>query len=617
MASEQVHCRTTPIKTGWEVARHRGPAHATIARNPHTAGTAVGGGRQSQAIVAHPDRSPVARQAGFTPFPVGLTGVGQVNLAPSSCCHQQSARGIHVHGQPIAIADTRRGDVLPVRPSEDTVGARFAQIQSPICAFVRRSSTGRQQARAIGIAGHGRPVRIGRAVQGAPSGAVSIKHTHQARRVVGLPAPVEDVLEEEIPVAVGLVQRHHARVVLHQNFGVVVCWCLALNPADATIPGQHVLARHGEGSNGLAIGGNRHSLVIHAAWHVHGHPTEALVTRDVNAQLCVRSLRDRHQDVLANGHFTPILRDRRCDSRLQLGRGFAAQAVLIDHHIQGLAGVTTAVDHLDAIGHCEIGVELVQRTGEGDLGRVGTRDRHAIGAHRLNGPGGQRQRDRRLTGQVATKRLAVEIQRRGLPHHHGVGCRHRHGRSIWQGSNNAQQLGRQTAREVNVADVLTVFGQGIDAQGPAKDISVNALAAQQLVDALKGIQGVVATTAVHLVRSGTTVQHVVAQTAIQFVTTPTPDQQNRCRTAGQSPQHVVTFQVDRFAATGAQQQVVVASTTGDFQGHAALEAAGIERVVALAHVHQHMTDATELLIETLEFHTHNVAAFKAAEDESL
>ena len=48
-----------------------------------------------------------------------------------------------------------------------------------------------------------------------------------------------------------------------------------------------------------------------------------------------------------------------------------------------------------------------------------------------------------------------------------------------------------------MADVLTVFGQGIDAQGPAKDISVNALAAQQLVDAFKGIQGVVATTTVN------------------------------------------------------------------------------------------------------------------------
>ena len=258
-----VHAGHAPLQATGHGRAHLGPVGAAVDRGPHAAIAAVGRGRQRLAVVAHPDRGPVARQAGAPPAPAArLVGVGQVDLAAARGGHQQGAAGVHVHTHPVlVIGQAAAGQ------EEGRVAIAVGWGGHPDLAVftpVRPDAAGHQQPRAVGIRGHRAPVGIWFVLDTDPALPAGVSHTHLAVEVVGAPAPVEDVVVVPAAFAVGAVTQHDAAIGQHQHVGVVVGRRVGDRPGRAAVIRQGQLVARGERRDVAAIGRDRDGLVVHA-----------------------------------------------------------------------------------------------------------------------------------------------------------------------------------------------------------------------------------------------------------------------------------------------------------------------------------------------------------------
>ncbi len=598
-----------PVGAGSQAGADLAPARAAVARDPHAAAAAIGGGRQRLAVAAHPHRGPGRGRARGAPLPVGGAGVGHVDHPVACGRHQLRAGGVHRHGHPVGVVERAAGGVLPAQASR---GIDAGQVQAAADGAVGRGGAGRQQALAVGAGGHGAPVGVGPGDL-LPAVAGRIEHPHLARRVAL--APVEDV--PEVPLPAGDVGDHHAAVA--QQLGgrvVVVRRAAARFPGQAAVVRQREVTAVGEGGDGQAVGRDRDRVVAAARGRAGRRPGGAAVAREEDALLAAADVGHGHRQLAGHREVAPVLRHAGRGGGRDHRARLAALVVLAHLHRQHLAVLAAR----EAVAHAargrEVGVEVGQLAGEGGLGRAAARHRDAAGVARLEGTRGDRQRDRGHALRIAAAEgRADEQQPRAAAAHGREACGHRHRGRPGQRPDDAQHRRRQRAGEVHGGRLPAVLGDGVDAQRAGEDVGVLAVAADELVDAQQRVQRVVAAAAHELVVAAAAPQHVVAQAAVELVA-PAPGDQHHRRLAGsQRAQDVVALGVHRLAAALAQQDRVVARPALGVDDDVGQQPRGVEHVVAVAEVHHHLLDVVEDLVEALVLHRHQVAV--AADDEGF
>ena len=615
LATGGVERRRTPVGNRRHRLSGQAPGLTTVERAPEAARGATGGGRQHQAVVADRDRAPVGGRSDRAPAPAAHAGIGQVEPAIARGSDQMLTAGVQIGSNPVAIGQRATGLLAP---ADLAVGRHLAEIDRTRARIVPGVAGDRQQGLAVSGQAERIPVQVGQRLRGP---VALVIHQAQLARTA-----LDTGLLDQIPPALAVLDLPALRIVGGQDATIVERdqidhLFVRHRVAD---PGQARVARNRQTAaiqrrDDAAAGRDRDGAVAAALRRTGGLPAQAAVAGKIEALLATASRGSRDQPAAALRQIAPGLGRQRRLHPLQLRLGLRQQVALLELDRQRAEVGLRVQAQADMTPGSEIGIEAGERTRDRHLVAAAAADGHAVGRGRLDHASVERHRDsnRRCRIRVPRERRASERDARGFARQKIEYGRDRDQRHARQGADDAKQHWRQAAREIDLGRLQTVFADAVDPQRATEDIAVNASATRQLVDALQRIEDVVAGTATDLVVARPGVQQVVAHAAGELVAATAGHQHHGGGTRAERAQHVVALGIDRLAATGAQQDHIVARAAIGIDRDRRLQARGIKLVIAGAQIDNDLGHATELLVEARELDTDLAAAGPAAQDPVL
>ena len=346
-------------------------------------------------------------------------------------------------------------------------------------------------------------------------------------------------------------------------------------------------------------------------------PVHATIAGYINTHLRATHARHSHHQVALNRQIGPGLVEsavrREGVNSGHLCRCHTGQASLHGHDSDGALCLCRSEGVAQVFRVREELVQIRDRACEGTR-TVRARDDHIAAAHGSEHAILRRQGDRHGVAEVPSEWRAGEDDARLFITRRIELCGNRHSRRACCRSNHFQNLIGDHAREVQVTQIGTGLDQRVTSQFAHEDIAVNAFPTGQAVQAGHCVQRVLTGTASDLVRTCACIEHVIAQAAKHFVIAFACDEGHGFGAGRQRAQGVVAQQVNGATAARPQHEGVVTLSAAHIEVDVVEQSRRIKRIVALAHVNNHLGHAGVAPQEAREFHIHGAGAGTTQDD---